>query len=100
MPRKLVVHFECERCGREWFEKYDEGKELPEAASFDGTLVTPQGEQRKIAFDCLCESCENTVNNYFDGIAKTRAKKEAQTEESEPKEREDDVEVELDDVNQ
>lgn len=99
MPRKLAVHFECERCPRTWFVDYEEGQELPEAPGFEGTLTTAAGESKEVDFRCLCENCEKAVSNYFDSIMKVQkkspkrgAKKKAQTEESGP----DDIEVTVD----
>lgn len=75
MPRKLAVHFECERCPRTWFEDYTEGDDLPEAPKFLATMSYPLEQNcMEISFEVLCKSCTQTVRNAFDSIGKTDKK--------------------------
>jgi hypothetical protein len=75
MPKKLAVHFECERCPRSWFEDYEEGQPMPESTEFAATLSYPLEQNcMEISFEVLCTSCVQTVRNLFDSINKTDKK--------------------------
>lgn len=87
MPRKLLVEYECDRCGRKWYEPYKEGEEPPEAPQLQ--LTCSAGEQlREIDFEALCQSCVQTVMNLIDSMDRLekrspRAKKNSVPEDAE-----------------
>ncbi len=75
MPKKLAVHFECERCPRTWFKDYTEGQKMPEAPSFEAAFQYPHEKKpMKVKFEVLCDSCAQTVRNALDTISKTNKK--------------------------
>lgn len=75
MPKKLAVHFECERCPRTWFVDYSEGQKMPEAPSFEATMSYPlEKKPMKVKFSVLCDSCTQTVRNAFDNISRNTKK--------------------------
>lgn len=77
MPRKLLVEYTCDRCGRKWYENYEEGKEPPEAPHLSLQLyAAPPADApaRGIAFEALCQSCYQTVINLIDSMDKLEKK--------------------------
>ncbi len=77
MPRKLLVEYTCDRCGRKWYENYEEGKEPPEAPHLSLQLYAAapaDAPARGIAFEALCGSCYQTVINLVDSMDKLEKK--------------------------
>jgi hypothetical protein len=68
MPKKEVVEFECDRCGRKWYADPQEQEHTP---SLQLRLVDPGGEVIEEArYEVLCDSCASTVLNYVGSITK------------------------------
>jgi len=67
MPKKAVVEFECDRCGRTWYADADVGS-TPSLAVF---LKGPDGAVIEEAdYQVLCESCASACANYVNSIVK------------------------------
>jgi hypothetical protein len=68
MPKKQVVEFECDRCGRKW---YADPKEQEHTPSLQLRLVDPSGEPIEEArYEVMCDSCASAVLNYVSSITK------------------------------
>lgn len=76
MPRKLVVEYTCDRCGRIWYEGYKEGEDPPDVPSLKCELNAPdQGKPvRQVNFEAVCDSCYQTVINLIDSMDKLEKK--------------------------
>ena len=71
MPKQAVYKYECDRCGRTWFPEVKEGESPPETRKLQLILVGRDGEKMvEVTYDILCDSCEKTVGNYVQGVAK------------------------------
>jgi hypothetical protein len=71
MPRQSVYKYECDRCGRTWFPEVEDGKDAPETKKLELRLEGPDGTAIvEVKYDTLCESCEKTVENYVQSVAK------------------------------
>lgn len=72
MGRRVAVEYECDRCGDVWYEDFDvkSQKSVKEPKSLSIELG-----KRKVEYGTICESCENTCNNYIDNIAKDLKRK-------------------------
>jgi hypothetical protein len=73
--RKLMAHYECSRCTREWFLEFTQGQEPPDPASLELKMLLPDGEILEVEFEELCASCEKTTTGYVHNIAKQLAHK-------------------------
>lgn len=80
MPKKSGVHYECERCERDWFSE----KEV-DTAKIVVRFQSPSAASLDAEYDILCDSCAQTVENLVRSIArelkklpadKSKAKKE------------------------
>ena len=71
MPKQAVYKYECDRCGRVWYPEMKEGEEAPRTRKLK-LLLTGKDDEKMIdvTYDILCESCEKTVQNYVEGVAK------------------------------
>lgn len=71
MPKKQVVEYTCERCARVW---YLDSKEPEPPAKLKLLLelgrdkATAQ-EGASISYECLCESCTETVQSLVKSLA-------------------------------
>lgn len=90
MPRKLTIHCECDRCGREWFDEYNSGEPMPQASTFMASFEAANSPPKQVQYDLLCEKCVTALGNYFASIAKLDTKKEG-----EPSSPSDEIYVEI-----
>ncbi len=77
MPKQLAVEYECERCDRVWYAKYEDGQDPPDSASLCGLTLFSAGSKkptREITFNTLCDSCYQTVINLVDSMDKLKKK--------------------------
>jgi hypothetical protein len=76
MPRKLVVEYECDRCGRKWYVGHTEGEEPPEQCHLELKFTVPGASLpvRDVVFDVLCISCAKTISNLVEGLDKLEKK--------------------------
>lgn len=76
MPRKLVVEYTCDRCGRIWYEGYKEGEDPPDVPSLKCELNSPGQDKpaRQLNFEAVCDSCYQTVINLIDSMDKLEKK--------------------------
>jgi hypothetical protein len=67
MPKKAVVEFECDRCGRTWYADADVGSTPSLSVFFKG----PDGAVIEEAdYQVLCGSCASACANYVNSIVK------------------------------
>lgn len=66
MPKKQVVEFECDRCGRKWYDdtKADTPALTLKLYSADGDVI------EEVEYTVLCEPCSSTCMNYVGSITK------------------------------
>ena len=65
MPRKELIEYECDRCGRKWYPEVDEG-----TAGLLLKLTHPEGVDQELCYEVLCTSCEKAVAGYIESIGK------------------------------
>lgn len=70
MPRKTVLQYDCDRCGRTWYEDAPKEAESMKCAGINVALFGSDGVLTEAKFEMLCESCEKTVKNLVAQICK------------------------------
>ena len=71
MPKQSVYKYTCDRCGRTWYPEVKPDEPTPETKSLQLKLMGRDGTPVvDVSYDVLCESCEKTVGNYVEGLAK------------------------------
>lgn len=67
MPKKAVVEFACDRCGRTWYADANAGA----TPSLTVKMLSAEGTVMEEAdYPVLCESCVSACMNYVNSIVK------------------------------
>jgi hypothetical protein len=85
MPKKQVVEYTCERCTRVWYLDSTAPEPLVKLKLFlDLGKKTDVAPGAAIAYECLCDSCAETVQSLVQSLAplKPRAPRAKKKDES------------------
>ncbi len=82
MPKKQVVEYTCERCARVW---YLDSKQPEPDSKLDLKLAgTAQGTDTALKYECLCESCSETVQSLVKSLAPLKPRQPRAKKKEEP----------------
>ena len=85
MPKKRVVEYECDRCGKTWLVPED--KDIAAYPKVSVSYTNSEGQEEvAVRYDVLCDSCGSAVRNYVAGIIREKkpAKANLKAKEKEP----------------
>ena len=71
MPKKKVVEFECDRCGKTWLVPADkQDDDTPQATV---SFINAEGKEEVAAhYEVLCDSCSSAVRNYLGSVVREK----------------------------
>ena len=68
MPRKQLVEYICDRCGRKWYPEKDEGT----AQLQIHFTLSANSSGSEVNYEVLCSSCEKAVVSHLASISHLR----------------------------